>query len=52
MGFKKKFSAGLGSWYVVFWEDNIKKAGGCWKGQVMILIVQEDKHCQRLIQMK
>lgn len=52
MGFKKSFSAALGSWCVVFWEGNIKKAGGCWEGQVMILIVQEDKHRQRLIQMK
>lgn len=52
MGFKNEILAGLGSWYVIYWEDNIKQAGPCWKGQAMILIVQEDKQCKRLIQMK
>lgn len=44
MGLKSEFSACLGSCYVVFWEDNIKKVGHCWKWQAVILIVQEDKH--------
>lgn len=42
----KVVSADVGSQYVAFWEDNIKKAGHYWKGQAVILILQEDKHCK------
>lgn len=51
MGFKKREFGRLGK-LICIWEDNIKKAGHCWKGQAVILIVQEDKHYKRLIQLK